>query len=300
LFAPADAIRVRSPGFTGTPMPKDEPTALNPPDGAIIDYVLPGNVQGPVVVTILDARNQVARRYSSAEHVSPPNLATLKFAPEWMAPPAIPSAAAGMQRFVWDLRYAKLTEPGSTGPSQDGVWAPPGRYTVELTVGGHDYRQPLLVKPDPRVKVSEAALQREFELARKVEAAQAQVAAALDRAAKLLDGLDARLAESGSSRREVAALMAKASNISGTRAHAIPFPAVPPLRTDSLQALAMDLDSLQSAVDGADADPSPDVLSSYATLSRKLTATLAEWTRLETVDLPKLNERLKRAGQQPI
>jgi hypothetical protein len=62
----------------------------------------------------------------------------------------------------------------------------------------------------------------------------------------------------------------------------------------------MDLDTLESAVDDADADPSPDALSSYAILSRKLAGTMAEWTRLETVDVPKLNARLKAAGGRPI
>ena len=69
LFAPAEAIRVRGASFTGTPMPKDEPRGSNPPNGAPIDYVLPGSVTGPVMLTILDGSNQVVRRYSSAEHV---------------------------------------------------------------------------------------------------------------------------------------------------------------------------------------------------------------------------------------
>jgi len=301
LFRPADAIRVRSASFTGTPMPKDEPMAANPPDGAIIDYVLPATVHGPVVVTIRDASNQVVRSYSSAEQVPAPDPAKLEFAPEWVPPTPIPSAAPGMQRFVWDLRYATPAAPGSRHPSRDGgVWAPPGQYTVELTVEGRDYRQPLVLRPDPRVKLPEAAYEREFELARKVEAAKLQASAALGRAVNLLDALDARLAGAGAAHRQIAALLAEASNISGTTPHAIPFPAVPSLRTDSLQALSMDLDTLESAVDGADADPSPDALSSYATLSRKLAATMAEWTRLETVDVPKLNERLKASGGRPI
>ena len=302
LFTPADAIRVRPPGFTGTPMPKDEPMAANPPSGALIDYVLPEAVQGPVVVTILDARNQVVRRYSSAEHVPPVDPAKLKFAPEWVPPTPIPAATAGMQRFVWNLRYARPTESGAKGPSQDGVWAPPGRYTVELSVGGRDYRKPLLVKPDPRVKVPQAAMQREFELARKVEAAQLQASTALEGAVKLLNTLDARLAKPNATHGELAALFAKAADISGTRPHPerVPFPAVPPLRTDSLQALSNDLSDLQSAVDGADADPSPDSLAAYSMLSRQLTATLAEWTHLRKVDVPKLQERLKSAGEKPI
>jgi photosystem II stability/assembly factor-like uncharacterized protein len=301
LLKPADAIRVRGASFAGTPMPKDEPMAANPPDGAIIDYVLPAGVQGPVVVTIRDAGNQVVRSYTSAEHVPAPDAATLEFAPEWVPPTPVPSAAAGMQRFLWDLRYGTAAAPGSRHASRDaGVWAPPGQYTVELTVAGHDYRQPLVVKPDPRVSLPQAAYEREFELARKVEAAQVQTSAALGRAVQLLNTLDARLATAGGARRQMEALLAKVGNISGTSPHAIPFPAVPSLRTDSLQALSADLETLESAVDGADADPSPDALSSYAALSQKATATLAEWTRLETVELPKLNERLKAAGKQPI
>jgi photosystem II stability/assembly factor-like uncharacterized protein len=302
LFAPAPAIRMRPPSFGGTPMPKDEPMAANPPDGAIIDYVLPSGVRGPVIVTILGADNEVVRRYSSAEHVPALDPANLKFAPEWVPPTPIPSAAPGMQRFVWDLHYALPTGSGAKGPREQGVWAPPGPYTVELSVAGRDYRQPLIVEPDPRVKVSQAALQREFELARKVETVRLQASAALERAAKLLEALDARLAGAGRAQREMAALAAKATNISGTSvaAQRVPFPAIPPERTDSVQALVADLDSLESAVDGADADPSPDDLTSYATLSRMVSATLAEWSKLERVDVPKLNARLKALGQKPI
>jgi photosystem II stability/assembly factor-like uncharacterized protein len=302
LFAPAVAIRLRIADFTGTPMPKDEPLASNPPAGAIIDYVLPGGLAGPVAVTILDAQGRMVRRYSSDEHAPPPDPATLQYAPEWAVPAPIPAAAAGMQRFVWDLHYATPTAPGAKGPAKDGVWAPPGRYTVELTVNGRDYRQPLTVAADPRVKAPEAALRREFELARKVEAEQLRVSTALAGAERLLDALDARLPTAGKLHREMTALLAKAANISGTRPQAqrVPFPAVPPLRTDSLQAIAFDLRGLEAAVDGADADPSPDALTSYATLSRTLTATLAEWDELQRTDVSRLNARLKAAGQQPI
>ena len=302
LFTPAEAIRVRPPGFTGTPMPKDEPMASNPPSGAPIDYVLPAATQGPATITILDAQGNLVRRFSSAEHLPAPDPATLKYAPEWVPQTPVPGASAGMQRFVWNLRYARLPKPGAKGPSEDGVWAPPGRYTVVLSADGRDYRAPLVVKPDPRVKVPAAALQREFELARKVEAAQVQVSAALDEAVKLLNTLDARLAKHGPGHEQMARLFAKVTDVSGSRPHPerMPFPAIPPRRTDSLDALSTDLDSLESAVDRADADPSPDALSSYATLSRTMAATLGEWRHLQKVEVPRLNERLKDAGQQPL
>src|SRR6058998_3123959 len=40
LILPAKTYRERPAGFTGTPMPKDEPMAPNPPFGAMIDYVV--------------------------------------------------------------------------------------------------------------------------------------------------------------------------------------------------------------------------------------------------------------------
>jgi photosystem II stability/assembly factor-like uncharacterized protein len=305
LFAPAPAIRMRPPTFTGTPMPKDEPMAANPPNGAIIDYVLPPAVTGPVVVTILDADGRLVRRYSSAERVPAPNPEKLRFAPEWLPPTPVPGATPGMQRFVWDLHYAPPALPGAQaaeGPPEQGVWAPPGQYTVELSVAGRDYREPLTVTPDPRVKVSPAALEREFELARQVEVSRVQAMAALERAGKLIETLQERLASAGRARREMAALLAKASNISGTSVAAlrVPFPAMPPELSDSVQALVMDLGALQSAVDGADANPSPDDLTSYAILSRIESATLAEWSNLERVDVTKLNARLQALGQKPI
>ena len=302
LFDPAPAIRIRPATFTGTPFPKDEPMAANPPDGAIIDYVLPHGIHGPVVLRILDAKGGLVRRYSSAEQVPPPDPAKLQFAPEWLAPPRVPSAAPGMQRFVWDLHYARPAAPDAKGPEQPGVWAPPGRYTVELTVDGRSYREPLRVESDPRVTVSRAALLRQFELARNVERSRFQADAAIARAVKVLDALDTRLAHGGAARSQVASLIAKATEISGTHAHPerLSWPIRPPRRTDSLAMLAQRLGTLEQAVDGADADPSRDALSAYAILSRELRSTLAQWQDLEQVDVPALNQRLQAAGQAPL
>src|SRR5262249_53268804 len=46
LFSPARAYRVRPEAFTGTPFPKEEPAAENPPLGANIDYVLAAAPRG--------------------------------------------------------------------------------------------------------------------------------------------------------------------------------------------------------------------------------------------------------------
>ena len=307
LFKPAVAIRFRSEAFpeafAGTPMPKDEPMAANPPEGAIIDYVLPAGVRGPVTVTILDAQGHPVRRYSSLEHGPLPNPYKLDYAPEWAREPGVPSRKPGMQRFVWDLHYPRPIAPEAKGPQKDGVWAPLGTYTVMLSVMGRAYSQPLAVKPDPRVPVSEAESLRQFELAQKVELADFDASQAVDQATKLLNALDALHLHNSAARAQVAALRAKAVNISGARAYPNHTPQLsgnPPHRTDSLQALSSDFDSLEQAVDGADAAPSPDALTSFAELSQRLKETLAQWQHLESVDVPRLNAQLKAAGEQPI
>jgi photosystem II stability/assembly factor-like uncharacterized protein len=305
LFKPADAIRVRPAGFTGTPFPKDEPMAANPPDGAVIDYALPNAVKTAVTLTLFDAQNHKVRSFSSADPVTTPDPAKLEIAPEWVPAPMRLSTAPGMHRFVWDLRYSKPAAVASSGGARErgGVWSPPGQYTVELNVDGRSYRQPLLVKPDPRVQVSQDAFQREFELARKVEDASTRASAASAEAGKLLKALDAREAHAdGSLRAPIAALMDKVSDLSGVQAHpgaGNSMPA-PPRRLDSLRALSMNLGKLEMAVDGADADPSTDAKASYAALSQTLNGTLDAWQQLKHVDVAALNMQLKAAGEKPV
>jgi len=152
------------------------------------------------------------------------------------------------------------------------------------------------------VLVSTAALEREFVLARRIDQAGAQVAAARDQARKLLEALEPRLAQPGAPQAEIASLMAKALALSGLPPPSRPpnAPKLKPLRTDSLQALSTDLEKLEDAVDGADADPGPDARAAYATLSRMLTATLAEWHHFLDRDLTTLNRELGAAGQPPV
>jgi hypothetical protein len=283
-------------------MPKDESLAANPPDGALIDYALPVALEGPVTLTIRDARDNLVRRFSSADVKNSPDPSKLEFAPEWFPSPAIVSAAPGMHRFVWSLRYPSLTPASEPGLPKDGVWAPPGRYTVELNVGGRRYEQPLQVEADPRVLVSIAALQREFVLARLIDQSGEQVAAAREQARKLLEALEPRLAQPGAPQAKIATLMAQLLALSGLSPPSRPpnAPQLKPLRTDSLQALSMDLEKLEDAVDGADADPGPDARAAYAALSRMVTGTLAEWHHFLDQDLPMLNRELGAVGQPPV
>src|SRR5207253_4458649 len=54
LVAPQLTHRVRRNNNTDTPLPPEEPAGQNPPDGAMLDYVLKSAAAGPVTIEISD------------------------------------------------------------------------------------------------------------------------------------------------------------------------------------------------------------------------------------------------------
>ncbi len=159
LFHPADAIALTPGSDNGTPQPRDEPLAENPPNGAIIDYYLKTNAAGPVILEILNPSGESIRRYSSEDRMPPVNPDTLNIPAFWRPTPKPFSATAGMHRWIWDLRSTPPAPPGTGGGAGGGGGfgnrtpiVLPGTYAVNLTVDGKTYTQPLLVKMDPRAK----------------------------------------------------------------------------------------------------------------------------------------------------
>ena len=143
----------------GTPQPRDEPLAQNPPFGATIDYYLKSNVSGPVTLEILDPAGDVIRRYSSDDKFPPTNPDTLSIPSFWVRTPEPLSGSAGMHRWIWDLRPTPPPRTGAGGGGGGGGFGRggagavlPGTYNVKLTVNGKSYTQPLVVKMDPRSK----------------------------------------------------------------------------------------------------------------------------------------------------
>jgi hypothetical protein len=198
LFAPQTATRFEWNRNTDTPLPPDEPTGQNPPDGAIIHYYLRQPVSDVVTLEILDAAGTPVRRYASDE-------ASVALRDEgevpayWMRPSQILSSSLGLHRFVWDLHYPPppgaqrsypiAATPRDTAPEPKGPWVAPGTYAVRLTVAGKTYTRPLTVRMDPRVTSGLPALQQQFALSKrlydaiaKIQETSTQVAQARDRA----------------------------------------------------------------------------------------------------------------------
>ncbi|HEU5130547.1 MAG TPA: hypothetical protein VFT26_00545, partial [Pyrinomonadaceae bacterium] len=152
LFQPADAYLLTPGNDNGTPMPRDEPLAENPPFGAVIDYYLKSNVSGPLTIEIIDPAGDVVRRYSSEDKPAPVNLETLNIPAYWVRTPESLSTAAGMHRWIWDLRPTPPARPAAGGGRGGAPLVLPGSYTIKMSAGGSAYTQRLLVKADPRVK----------------------------------------------------------------------------------------------------------------------------------------------------
>jgi photosystem II stability/assembly factor-like uncharacterized protein len=186
LFLPETATRVRWDNYQDTPYPRETPAGENPPDGAIIDYYLKTPPSGELTLSISDEKGNEVARFSSenkpAEYL-PPNVPNY-----WFAPEPLLTKTAGLNRFVWNLRYpapaalpysyyGELLEyseytladhaiPGMTPRQQpQGPLVAPGKYTLELRYEGKTLRQPLIIEMDPRVRASQEDLTAQRDLA---------------------------------------------------------------------------------------------------------------------------------------
>ena len=178
LFAPTAAYRIREGNQEGTPLPLDEAQVDNQPTGLYIDYYLAREASSPVAIEILNAGGRVVRRWSSAEPVKAADPKSVDYTTHWIAQHPVPETSAGAHRFVWDFH-----QTDSRGPL-----LPPGSYTVRLRVDGKTFDRDARVMRDPRIAASDTDLVAQYELAERVIALRAEVAASRAKAQTLSDG----------------------------------------------------------------------------------------------------------------
>ena len=168
LYKPGVAYRINNGGFFS--MGVSGSAGLNPPKGAVIDYFLKSAPQEKITLEILDAQGNLVRKFVSREQK--------KAGGSGPGPSSEPGgqflpAGAGMNRFIWNLRSeGPPVIPGGDEDDFFGAEGPlsvPGTYQVKLSVGEKTLTAPLEVKLDPRVEVSQSDLQKQFDLARKIQ-----------------------------------------------------------------------------------------------------------------------------------
>jgi photosystem II stability/assembly factor-like uncharacterized protein len=158
LFKPREAYRVRMAGSGG------RRGAENAPGGATLYYALPKDA-GELRLEILDPRGRVAARFSSDKPTTPNPPEVFTMTGRYEREVTLPKKP-GLNRFVWDLRYAVVeVAPGTivwgyTG----GPKASPGAYQLRLSVGDWSQTQPLQVLKDPRVHTTQAEFDEQLEM----------------------------------------------------------------------------------------------------------------------------------------
>ncbi len=203
LFTPAPANHTV---FTGSFFGAGPNTGKNPPAGAVIDYWLktslkkpdegkkaadgdsaaaaateksdadkkngnPGEAEAPkITLDILDSSGKVIRHFPKKSDKEDEAAPEEDEGPRGHNAGPLP-AEAGLNRFVWDLGYegaSTVPQAPLWGGDTKGPEALPGTYQVRLTVLGKAYTAPLQIEPDPRLKVTQADLQKQFDLLIKI------------------------------------------------------------------------------------------------------------------------------------
>jgi photosystem II stability/assembly factor-like uncharacterized protein len=303
LFQPAPAYRVHPAGFTGTPLPKDEPMAQNFPFGAVVDYFLKYDV-ATVTLDIQNEHGELVRHYSSDDKPAKIDPGKIVVAAVWFNPAPALSTVKGMHRFLWDLHYplpAAMTGEASRDTFESkGLWALPGRYTLKLTAGSTTVTQPLMVKNDPRVQIAETDLIKQFDLARRIETDRITLAKAAKEVRSLLTMADtARSKASKSLAARLAAFEDAVKALTELQAVAVDW-GPPPTRITSFSYLDVAWKGLQQTVDNADAAPTPDVLSGFEKQHASLQDALGRWKKMKAESVPALNTALMREKLSPL
>ena len=288
LFAPQLTYRVRRSNNTDTPLPPEEPAGQNPPDGAVIDYVLKSASSGEVTLEIADESGKLIRRFSSADQPEPLNENELNIPTYWIRPPRILSSAGGMHRFVWDLHYPSPESVEHEYPISAiyhdtpryplGPAVLPGRYVVKLTVDGQSYSQPLTIKIDPRVKTPIDGLRQQFELESNIVQSMNVDYEGLQQVRSLREEL-IKKGHTGKSQEAMYALARTLAELEG-KTEGSTFLSTPEGR--SLTRLNVALNTLLKAVDSSDTAPTPAQIETFKDVTRVLDQQLARWKEINS------------------
>jgi hypothetical protein len=304
LFKPETPLRVRFSLNPDTPLPPDEPAGENPPDGAMIDYVLAKDATGPVTIEIKDSKGALVRKYSSDDAPQKYDPKKLRIPEYWIRPLQSVSTKAGMHRFLWDMHYTPVPdiEPEypmtaiyrDTAPTSTSPWVAPGNYTVVLTADGKSFSQPITVRIDPRVKASTTDLQEQFDPSWQLYQLRlklAPIGKKFDEIAEQLTKLKTHAAE----RPDVTEKLEAFGQILIKFGPPRPRPGAPP-SLFALQSTRRLFEEIQSA----DAAPTAAMKAAVADVQIKVGPVMEMWRKLLDVDLPALNQQLKQAGFEEI
>jgi len=307
--------------FGGSPFGRGSAVGSNPPGGAVIYYWLKESLKKPekkesaaggdvgksdgdkneppkITLEILDASGKTIRKFPHKEEADGNDEED--FFSRGGGGANLP-ADAGLNRFVWDLRYegaTKVPKAPLWGGSTEGPVALPGSYQVRLTVLDKIYTAPLEIVADPRLSVTQADLSKQFELLLKI---RDQLSTTNDTILQIRDlreqintvnkhvGSDAQnksIADAGK------ALNKKMTDVEEvlvqTKAKSGQDVLNYPVRLNNHFA------ALGGVVGSAETAPTQQSYEVYDLLSKQLDEQLAKWKEIVSTDVPAYNSLVKQ------
>jgi photosystem II stability/assembly factor-like uncharacterized protein len=286
----------------------------NPPDGVLVSYYLREKPAADITLSFLDAQGQLIRTFSSKPEAEAEAPAEEPPAPSEEEAEDVEELAvaeedrrvpkeAGVNRFVWNLRYPDASRlPGDipTERSLAGPLVPPGAYQVRLTVNGRSYTQPFEVRKDPRIAATREDLDAQFELLLQIRDKLSQthegvlrlrsIRAQLDEWLRRAEGSSNRRALEDAAKRLKERLAAIEEELVQTRAKG---------ESDRLNypgRLNAKLVHLTAVVASADALPTRQSYDVFQHLSSQIDAQLAELNRVVETDVQTFGDLLREAA----
>ena len=315
LYAPGAAVRIDNDGFTGTPLPPEEPTAENPQSGALLDYYLPAAASA-VELSVYDSHHALVRHIGSepqaeAAHAPEPiaarpiaarPIAALPIAARWFPKPQRLETGAGMHRVAWTLSWNTSDDVTENEPD-DGEGdvprpprVPPGDYTVELKVNGQNVSTvPLVLVKDPRSAASPEQLADQFATAVRIFRDSLACRRALAEIAEVEGRLSKALAAPGARAPRAPANPAagRAKALQGALGNLVEGSA-------GLEAANGQLTSALNVVESSDRPAPTQALTVYDVARAAAQVKLAEWEKIKNGPLADLDRQWQAEGIAPL
>jgi hypothetical protein len=284
LFKPSPATRARigggggrRGGGAGQPGER-EPMGANPMPGAVVSYYLPSEAK-ELTIEYLDKEGTVVGTAASPPKAAGFNRATATgFSyPGYRNPPGM---------LMW----------GAGGRST--IAAPPGEYTVRMTVDGQVHSQILRWTKDPRSPATDAELVAQFVLAKRISDRTMEANDIVAKVRSIREQVGKAVETHPELKPDADAMMPKFEEVENaiyqTKAQSGQDLLNYPIKLNNRIA------ALMGVVAGSEYGPTKQTYDVFEMLSKLLDVELGKMRRLESVDLAAFNAKLSALGAEPV